>query len=160
MRDLIEEAFLEAWNRKGRRYLTRSQIARLFGKSLFWVQWMYVKSGAAPRKRAPSVVERERTGVDHRLKYIEEMKLKSAMNAAIKKLMIRTYELSQASRADKDFLRRITYLGRLIETVNGHINTVEEFDPEWKTLKEIEGLIDYSKSIYSAALEKAEIRKK
>lgn len=149
MRDYVVEAFLEVWNRTGDAYMTRPEIARYFGKSAFWVQWMYVKSGAEPRTRAPSVKLREETGVDDRLEYIEQMAAKSAMNAAVKKLILRTAALKKTKVRQKDFLKKVVYLKKIMNTVQRHIERVSEFDPDWKHIPKAERALLNAMSVYT-----------
>jgi hypothetical protein len=65
--DSLGDAFLEAWNRTGDKYLTRNQIADLFGFSTGWVQLMIIRTDAKPRKI--SAINRYRVdyGLDMRL---------------------------------------------------------------------------------------------
>ena len=159
MRDYMQEAFLEVWNRTGKAYMTRAEIAQHFGKSAFWVQWMFVKSGAEPRTRAPSVVAREHTGIDQRLEHIESMAAKSAMNAAVKKLVKRTVEMEKSQPHHKTYIKKVMYLGKLIDTAQRHTESIREIDPDWKHIARAERVMKAAINVYFKVIKHVESRK-
>jgi hypothetical protein len=158
--DPVIETFRELWNLTGEDKMTRAEIAAHFGKSAYWVQWMYVKSGVGPRTKSPAVVAREKGEQDNRLEYIEEMQRKSALVAITTKLGERAKTLNYYPLHRRDFIRKMSDLLRVIQTTERRMAAVKKDDPLWKRLDKTERTLAHAKRVYEAAAAAIRDRKK
>lgn len=160
MSNPVMDTFRELWNLTGEDKMTRAQIADYFGKSAYWVQWMYVRSGVSPRTKSPAVVAREKGAEDTRLDYINEMQRKSALVAITTKLNERAKTLNYYPAHRRDFIRKMSDLLRVIQTTERRLERVKQDDPKWKRLGKTERSIENAKKVYDAAVEAIKGRKK
>jgi hypothetical protein len=145
MRSPVEKKFRELWGREGSDRMTRAEIAKHFGKSLYWVQWMFVKTGVEPRNLSPAVKERYETGEDGRLEYMAAMQRKSALVVVTNKMLSRMTALRATPPHYREFIRRLSDAKRTIATAERHIETVTKDDPNWPRMAYMVLALEYAK---------------
>jgi hypothetical protein len=154
MRNPVEEKFKELWGRSGPDRLTRAQIAEHFGKSLYWVQWMFVRTNVKPRNLTPQVKLRQETGKDDRREYMASVQKKTALVAITKKMVTRVDILLKTPVDYREYVRRLSDTNRVIMSAQRYFADVSEVDPDWDRLQSISEAIKSAKRFFANAEKK------
>jgi hypothetical protein len=127
--DPLDDAFLEAWNRTGDQFLTRDQIAKLFGYSRGWVQLMIIKTDAIPRRVNKTNRRRIEYGLDMRMITRKKNIIRYRVRTYIQDLYEARAELGGANPNTTEYLQALKQHGLAFNGLKRNLEKLRQLCP-------------------------------